>query len=151
MTRWRDARAWAPALVCAACLLGLGLAHLHPASGEPSDVRGEPTLSAEARALLGELAVGERLMGWTVQAVDGPREGLLRIDVARDDVRFALLVARKGTRAEAAPVETQRYVIFYGHVHPPKTVLPDGTIRATTNALARRIRAAEATVEVPGL
>lgn len=151
MSRWRDARAWAPALVCAACLLGFGVSHLHPAAREDPPQRREPRLSPEARALLGGLAVGERLMGWTVQAVDGPHEGLLRIDLGRDGVRFALMVAAKGTRAEAAPVETERYVVFYGHVHPPKTTLPDGTIRATTHALARRIRANEATVAVPGL
>ncbi len=150
MTRWRDARAWVPALVCAACLFGLGLSHLHPATRGERPAPREPRLSEEARALLGGLAVGERLMGWTVEALDGPHEGLLRIDLARDDVRFALMVAAKGTRAEAAPVETERYVIFYGHVHPPDTSLPDGTIRATTNALARRIRANEG-VDVPGL
>lgn len=151
MSRGRDARAWAPAVVCLACLGGLGLSHLRPAAQGEAPAARAPRLSNEARALLGELAVGERLMGWTVQAVDGPHEGLLRIDVGRDDIRFALMVARKGTRAEAAPVETERYVIFYGHVHPPETSLPDGTIRATTHALARRIRAHEATVDVPGL
>ena len=150
MTRWRDARAWAPALVCAACLFGLGLSHLLAVARGERPAPREPRLSEEGRALLGGLAVGERLMGWTVEALDGPHEGLLRIDLARDDVRFALMVAAKGTRAEAAPVETERYVIFYGHVHPPDTSLPDGTIRATTNALARRIRANEG-VDVPGL
>jgi hypothetical protein len=151
MSRWRDARAWAPALVCLACLLGLGLSYLHPVAREGRRAHQPPQLTAEARALLGGLAVGERLMGWTVQALDGPSEGRLRIDLGRDDVRFALMVAAKGTHPEAAPVETERYVIFYGHVHPPETALPDGTIRATTHALARRIRANEATVSVPGL
>jgi hypothetical protein len=151
MTHLRDARAWAPALVCAVCLLGLGLAYLDPAARKPAPGPVEPRISDEARALLDGLAVGESLMGWTVHALDGPREGVLRIEVGRDDVRFALLVARKGTRAEAAPVETERYVIFYGYVYPPKTTLPEGTIRATTHALARRVRAHEASVEVPGL
>lgn len=155
MTRWpsglRDARAWAPALVCAACLLGMGLSHLDPVRSEERPAPAKPRLSDEAAALLGGLRPGERLMGWTVQAVDGPRDGQLRIDLARDDVRFALLVAKKGTRAEAAPVETERYLVFYGYVHPPQTSLPEGTIRATTHALARRIRATEAAVDVPGL
>lgn len=151
MTRWREARAWAPALVCAACLLGLGHAHLHPAARQGRPAPRQPQLTPAAKALLGDLAVGERLMGWTVEALDGPHEGLLRIDLARDDVRYALLVAKKGTRAEAAPVETEQYVIFYGHVHPPETTLPDGTIRATTHALGRRIRAHEHTVDVPGM
>ena len=150
-TRWRDARAWAPALVCAACLLGLGLSHLDPVRGPERPRPAAPELSDEARALLGGLAPGERLMGWTVQAIDGPQDGQLRIDLVRDDVRFALLVARKGTRAEAAPVETEHYLVFYGYVSPAETTLPEGTIRATTHALARRIRANEAAVDVPGL
>jgi hypothetical protein len=152
MSPWRDARAWAPALVALCSLLAFGHAQLDPVRrrGEVAP-RPEPRPSDEARALLGGLAVGERLMGWTVQAIDGPHDGVVRVDLDRDGVRFALLVAAKGTRAEAAPVETARYVIFYGHVHPPDTALPDGTIRATTHALARRIRAHEATVEVPGL
>jgi hypothetical protein len=152
MSPWRNARAWAPALVALACLLGFGYSWLDPvprsAKAEP---RRAPQASAEARALLGGLAVGERLMGWTVQAVDGPLEGVLRVDLGRDDVRFALTVAPKDARPERAPVETERYAIFYSDAHPPGTALPDGTIRATTHALARRIRANEATVEVPGL
>jgi hypothetical protein len=151
MTRFRDARAWAPAVVCIACLLGLGSSHLDPVDHPEQLPPAEPRLSDEARALLGELAVGERLMGWTVEALDGPRDGLLRIELARDGVRFSLLVARKGTRAEPAPVETERYVVFYSSAHPPEITLPDGTIRATTHALARRLRAHEATVDVPGL
>jgi hypothetical protein len=166
LSRWRDARAWAPALVCLACLLGLGLSHVPPAAQGDAPATGaqlsdearaqrsdeaRALLSDEARALLGELAVGEHLMGWTVKALDGPRDGMLRIDLGRDDVHFALEVAKKGTRAEAAPLETERYVIFYGHVHPPKTTLPDDTIHTTTHALARRIRAHEATVDVPGM
>jgi hypothetical protein len=149
---WRDARAWAPALVALCCLLAFGHAQLDPVPrGGEAEPRREPQPSDEARALLGGLAAGERLMGWTVRAIDGPHEGVVRVDLDRDGVRFALLVAAKGTRPEAAPLETERYVIFYGHVHPPDTSLPDGTIRATTHALARRIRANEATVEVPGL
>ena len=151
MTRLRDARAWAPALVCAACLVGLGVSYLDPAARKEQPGPVAPQISEEARALLDGLAVGESLMGWTVHALDGPRDGVLRIEVGRDEVRFALLVAKKGTRAEAAPVETERYAVFYGYVYPAETTLPDGTIRATTHALARRIRAREASVEVPGL
>lgn len=151
MTRWRDARAWAPALVCLACLLGVGVSIADPARRKDPPPTHTPQISAEGLALLDELAIGERLMGWTVQALDGPRDGQLRVDLARDDVRFSLVVAPKGSRAEPAPVETERYVIFYGYVYPAETVLPDGTIRATTHALARRIRARENTVTVPGL
>jgi hypothetical protein len=150
LSPWRDARAWAPALVCLACLLGLGRSHVSPAAQDDAQATGAQS-SEEARALLGELAVGERLVGWTVKALDGPHDGMLRIDLGRDDVHLALMVAKKGTRAEAAPLETERYVIFYGHVYPPTTTLPDGTLHALTHALAQRIRAHEATVDVPGM
>lgn len=149
---WREARAWAPAAVALLCLLGLGLSQLDPVTPavEVQPPR-EPQLSEEARALLGGLTVGERITGWTVQALDGPHDGMLRIDLGRDQARFALMVAAKDARPEAPPVATQRYAIFYGHVHPPDLSLPEGTIRATTHALARRIEAHEATVVVPGL
>ncbi|MCX4241958.1 hypothetical protein [Paraliomyxa miuraensis] len=149
---WKSPRAWVPALVALSCALGLLVAWVDPVKrqAQAQDARA-PRITDEGRALLGGLAEGERLMGWTVQALDGPRDGLLHIELGRDQVGFALMVATKGTRAESAPVETERYVIFYGHVHPPETILPDGTIRATTHALARRIRAQEATVVVPGM
>lgn len=152
MSALRSSRAWAPGLVLLACGVGLALAHLNPV--EPSvetQVRRAPEISDEGRALLGGLREGERLMGWTVQALDGPHDGMLRIDLARDDVRFALMVVATGRRAESPPLSTERYAIFYGHAHPPEVTLPDGTIRATTHALARRIRANEATVTVPGM
>jgi hypothetical protein len=151
MSGWHDARAWVPALVGLACVLGMGISHLDPQARDAPSAHDEPRASEEARALLGGLAVGESLMGWTVQAIDGPREGVVRIDLQREDVRFSLVVAKKGTQAQAAPVETERHVILYGHVHPPETSLPDGTIRATTHALARRVRAHETKVDVPGM
>lgn len=149
---WRSPRAWAPAVVLLLGGVGLALSWLDPVTPAVEiQAPREPRLGDEARALLGGLTVGERIMGWTVQALDGPHDGLLRIDLQRDQVRFALMVAPKGARPEAPPVATERYAIFYGHVHPPGTALPEGTIRATTNALARRLRANEATVDVPGL
>jgi hypothetical protein len=152
MTAWRRARAWAPAAIALAGVAALGWSQLHPVTpaSKPS-VPSEPQLSDEARTLLGELEVGDQIMGWTVQALDGPTDGMLRIDVGRDRVRFALMVATIGSRPQAPPLQTQRYAIFYGHAHPPETSLPDGTIRATTHALARRIRAHELELEVPGM
>ncbi|MCA9704587.1 MAG: hypothetical protein KDK70_01920 [Myxococcales bacterium] len=152
MTGWRSARAWAPALVAAVCLGGLLLSSLDPVSPPPEVAEPrESRLDDQARALLGGLTVGDRIMGWTVQALDGPTEGVLRIDLGRDQVRFALMVDAVGARPEPPPVRTERYAIFYGHVQPPDTALPEGTIRATTHALARRLRAHEHDVVVPGL
>ena len=147
-----SSRAWAPGLVALVCMVGLGLGRLHPVPDtSETEARHMPQMSAEGCALLGGLEVGERLMGWTVRALDGPHESMLRIDLERDGVSFALMVAAKGSSPESPPVITERHAIYYGHVQPPETTLPDGTIRATTHALARRIRAQEGTVEVPGM
>ncbi|MEM9463032.1 MAG: hypothetical protein AAGF11_53315 [Myxococcota bacterium] len=129
-----------------------GLAWLEPfeSSPEPPTVMA-PQITEPARALLGGLAAGDALVGWTVEALDGPTEGVVRVDLRRDDVRFALMVAARGSRSERPPVQTERYAIFYGHVRPTEITLPAGTIRATTHALARRVQAHELEVEVPGM
>ncbi len=146
------ARAWAPALVLLVCLVALAVAWLAPVIPSPqSTASPAPEITAPARALLGDLKEGDKIMGWTVVALDGPRDQQLRVDLERDGVRFALMVAAKGRRPQPPPVQTEHHVIFYGHAHPPDTTLPSGTIRATTHALARRIRGREGTVEVPGM
>ncbi|MEM7155381.1 MAG: hypothetical protein AAF799_21205 [Myxococcota bacterium] len=116
-----------------------------------TNVKPPARISDEGRALLGGLAVGEKITGWTVRRLDGPRDSQLRVDVERDGVAFALMVALEGRLPQTPLVRTKNYVVFYGHPEPKDTVLPEGTIRATTNALARRIREHEADVEVPGL
>lgn len=127
------------------------LSVVDPSPPAETTVAPAPEASPAARTLLGDLGEGDNLVGWTVLSVDGPRDGVVRVDLGRDRVRFALMVARKGTQPQAAPLETERYCIFYGHADPPETRLPANTIRATTNALAHRIRAHEATVEVDGM
>lgn len=136
-------------MATAVCLAGIVLAWLRPPTEELAEP--VPRLSEPARALLGGLGAGDALVGWTVRSLEGPTDGMLRVDLERDEVRFALMVAPKDSRPERPPVTTERYVIFYGHVHPPGLTLPTGTIRATTHALARRVRAHETEVEVPGM
>lgn len=152
MSTLRSSRVWAPGLALLVCMGGLALARVDPVEpAAEARQRRPPQMSDEGRALLGGLAVGERLMGWDVLSLDGPHDGVLRIELGRNDVRFSLMVATSESRPESPPVSTGRYAIFYGHAHPPEVTLPDGTIRATTNALARRIRANEGTVTVPGM
>jgi hypothetical protein len=123
-----------------------------PPEAAPAVRDGAPVPAGpEARALLGGLREGEGLVGWTVEAITGPHDGELRVVVGRDGVRFALMVARKDRLKHAAPLTTERYAIFYGHADPPDTQLPPKTTLATGHALARRIRAHEATVTVPGM
>ncbi len=153
MSAWRSSRAWAPALVVLLCAAGLVIARVAPVASraELERARSQPEVSEAGRALVGGLSVGDRIVGWDVLAIDGPRDGVLRVDLGRDGVRFALMVAAQGHLPHAAPVQTERHVIYYGHAHPPGTRLPDGTIRATTHSLARRVRANEGEIEVPGM
>jgi len=146
------ARAWAPAVVALLCAGGLLRAWVDPQRVDP-ELRQHraPELSEPARALLGGLKVGDRLVGWTVQALDGPTDGMLRVDLGRGEVRFALMVTPLGAQPESPPMQSERYAIYYGHAHPPGTTLPENTIHATTSALAGRLRAHEGEVEVPGL
>lgn len=109
------------------------------------------TASADARALLGGLAEGDALVGWTVDRIVGPVDGELRVFLRRDGTSFALMVARNEALEHAAPLTTQRYAIFYGHAEPADVELPRNTTRATSHALARRIRDNEATVTVEGM
>ena len=112
------------------------------ASEEPSRT---PRPSAQADALLGGLAPGDNLVGWQVTAVGGPdEEGAFRIDLAHRDIEFALMLVPRGESPEPAPIETEHYAIYYGHVRPPDTVLTRNVITATTTALARRVREHEA-------
>jgi hypothetical protein len=143
---WRGAVG--PLLVALACLGALAIAP----GRDPIDAESSgPVATSSALALLGDPTVGDRLVGWTIVAIDGPRDGTIRIDIGRDRVRFALMVTRIGAMAEPAPVQTEHYAIYYGHVDPPDTVLPANVIRATTNALANRIRAHEDTITVDGM
>lgn len=140
-----------PLLAMCLCVAGLVWGVVDPPTPTSTPAKVMPEAVAEVRALLGDLQEGERLVGWTVEAIDGPRDGVIRVHVRRDRVGFALMVAKKGRLPQPAPVETEAHAIYYGHVDPPDTRLPDGTIRATTHALANRIRAAEGEVSVPGM
>jgi hypothetical protein len=139
-----------PAIVALLALGAVVHAELRPAE-RPSDPAREhhPHATPGALALLGGLAVGERIAGWEVLGIDGPRHEVLRIDLGRDRQRFAIVVARLGTLPERPPVQTDQYAIYYGHAHPPGSSIPDGAVRAITHAFARRIGATEHEVPVP--
>ena len=103
-----------------------------------------PPATKETRALLGGLSRGDRLVGWRITAITGPDEHeTIRIDLAHREVAFSLMVTPKTKTAHPAPVTTEHWAIYYGHVDPPDTILPRNVIRATTNALANHIRTHE--------
>ncbi|MEM6991353.1 MAG: hypothetical protein AAF721_12665, partial [Myxococcota bacterium] len=108
-----------------------------PTAAESGGARPDPGLTEDARALLGGLRRGEKLVGWTVTQLSGPdAEGVIRIELSHRALAFSLLLAPKGSQPEQAPVETEHWAVFYGHVVPKGEVLPSNVIRATTNALA---------------
>lgn len=147
----RSSRFWAPALVAVLCTGAFVSSELDPVDKAEAPAARSTELLPEARALLGGLKEGDTLVGWTVRSLDGPHEGVVYVQIARDEVEFSLMVTVRGSRAEAPPAMTKYYAIYYGHVQPPKTRLPQGTVRATTHALARRIGENEANLDVPGL
>ena len=131
------------AALVAAASIAWGLAM--PRAPEASSLRRAVTLPSEDTvALLGGLQLGDALVGWQVTAITGPDpEGTIRVEVARDKVTFALELRPLDRVTEQPPVQTERWAIYYGHVRPPEVKLTRNVIRATTNALANRVRAAE--------
>jgi len=108
-----------------------------------ADVNGSPpaTLGASASALLGGLAQGDTLVGWRVTAVTGPDgDGAIRVQLVNRDVAFSLMVSPLQGALEQAPVQTEHWAIYYGHVRPADASLSRNVITATTHALANRVR-----------
>jgi len=139
-----------PVLLTLACLVGVVERLLAPPV--PAERAAERTPAPpEAIALLGGLALGEKLAGWTVLGVTGPTDGALRIDVGRDEIRFSITVTALGAGDYAAPRSTERYDLFYGHPHPRGTQIPELAVRAILAGVERRIRRNEADVTVVGL
>jgi hypothetical protein len=140
------------AIVAGLVVVGVVVASLRPAEPTAESkpdvvVRQGPT--PEALTLLGALEIGELIGGWEVLAIEGPVDGEIRVELGRDHQRFSIMVARLGTRTERPPVKTEQYAIYYGHAHPTDTTIPDGAIRASTHAVARRVGATEHEMPVP--
>ncbi|MEM6293852.1 MAG: hypothetical protein AAGA54_21430 [Myxococcota bacterium] len=142
-------RPWVgPAILAAVCAVGVVLLELRPR--EPADPGSDRRqVSAEAIALLDGLTAGERIAGWSVLGLSEPREGGVRVDFGRDDLRFSVTVTALGQTTHAAPRSTERYALYYGHPHPRGAKIPDGAVRAIMAGLERRIRANEANVALP--
>lgn len=142
-------RAALPAAVLAlACGIGALVAEL--SREEPAATQSHvPAITPRAVALLDGLHVGERIVGWTVIALDGPHERAIDVGLERDGQRFVVTIAPMGARPENPALQTDRYAIYYGHAVPPGTSIPDGAVRAITAALARRIAKHEADIPEP--
>lgn len=141
-------RAAAPAGVLA-IVCAIAAVHAELSRAEPEPTASTPTISAHAVALLDGLQLGDRVAGWTVIELVGPRARAIDIGFERDGQRFVVTIAPMGARPEHPAVQTDRYAIYYGHAVPPERPIPDGAVRAITAALARRIGAHEAELPEP--
>jgi hypothetical protein len=133
--------AWGPLLVAIACAGGIAWAESRAEVAQPEVAPAE--LSAEASRLLGGLQVGDKVAGWTVDAIASPAPRQIRIDLAHDDVSFSITVAPLGELPESPVLQTERFAIYYGHAQPEGTRLPRGGLRAILHELKRRIEERE--------
>jgi len=129
-----------PLLAALVAAAGIAWGLADPPRTDANDA-GSARTTAAARALLGGLAQGDTLVGWRVTAVSGPdNDGVIRIQLVNRDVAFSLMLSPLEGALEQAPVQTEHWAIFYGHVQPADTALSRNVITATTNALANRVR-----------
>ena len=130
----------AKALPCAALAIACAIAAVHAHATRPPkdrDPSREPVPATEAIGL----HAGDRIAGWTVRALSGSPDTELRIELERDDIRFAVMVTPMGARPENPPAQSQHHAIYYGHAQPSGTRIPDGAVRAITADVARRLDA----------
>jgi hypothetical protein len=133
-----------PALLAIVCAIGAARAEL--SRNDLEVTAPAPTVAPHAVSLLDGLRVGDRVAGWTVIELAGPRERAIDIGFERDGQRFVVTIAPMGARPEHPAMQTDRYAIYYGHAVPADRAIPQGAVRAITAALSRRIAKHEADV-----
>lgn len=139
-----------PAVLAALCFGVAGYLELGPRQVASSRRAGsEGSLSPQARVLLGDMAVGDSMAGWKVLGMRGPTHEEIQIDFGREQMRFTLSIARLGAKTEGAPLQTERFALYYGHAHPAGVTIPNGAIRALLHGVGRQLRATERSVELP--
>jgi hypothetical protein len=132
-----------PLAVAGICGVGAVVLALRPSTSAPTSASAP---SDRAIALLGGLRPGDRVAGWTVLGIDGPREESITIDYGHADVRFAITITPLGSVVDSPPMHTDLYAIYYGHAHPEGATIPPAAVRALLGDTARRLRKTERTV-----
>ncbi len=115
-----------------------------PPVGDP-----EPPAAADAIALVGGLGAGDRLGSWTVAAVRAPDDGRLPILIVAEGASVTLWVARKGSKSQPPPSETEKYSIYVSSPFPVDAPGAKLSMAEPMEALATRLRSTEATVPTP--
>lgn len=135
LPRWVPAAALAA--VCFSVAVGL---EQRPRAAEGTTAQTD-SVPGEAHAVLGDLEVGDTVVGWTVLGIRSDADGVVDVDLGRDKLRFTVTIAPLGTRVESAPLTTDHYALYYGHAHPRGARLPDAGVQAVLHNLARAIEA----------
>jgi hypothetical protein len=138
---------WLPALVgvAAAVRLAAGEAGNDEPQTTPAAagaVRSAPELAAPnpvLTALLDGLVAGDRLGDWTVERLEGSPDDVARVWVARDGVRWAAELRRRGRGPGPAPLTAGRFDLFYGNLQPEGARLEPAEFLAVLSALAERV------------
>lgn len=90
-------------------------------------------------ALLGDLAVGGKIAGWTVAEIIVDGVDAARVRFERDAVSFVLTIVPKTGAKENPPFASETHAIYYGHAQPVDGAIPAGALRAISAELIRRI------------
>ncbi len=111
-------------IIAALLVIGVGAASLigpPSAPTEPSVVADAPAAGPEPApaaspselAVVAPLAAGADLGGWTVDGIEGVRDGAISVVLHRDEQRFSLRVALDAPDGPLAPARVGRYAIYY--------------------------------------
>ena len=109
----------------------------------------KPAVPREVIALLGGLHPGDVLAGWKVRSIEGPKDKVMSVTVAKGPLWFCATFAHLGASPYNPPVSTGQYALYFDNLHPAKTSMSREELKKVLDALAVRIKKHEATVPVP--
>jgi hypothetical protein len=104
---------------------------------------------ADVRALLGGVSEGTTLAGFRVKSLDCGAPRVVDLHVERGGSSLVVSAAAKGTLSHAPPAETERTSLFYGRFSEASARPSNEDVTALVEALAAKIRDAEARVPPP--
>ncbi|MCB9702843.1 MAG: hypothetical protein H6711_13185 [Myxococcales bacterium] len=111
-----------PALLAVAAVAYLVLREPPPPPADAAPPSFPPP-SLEARAILGELAVGDSVGPFVVDGIEGPgvegqEAAAILVHLSRPGVRMAISIAPRGAIEHPAPEQSARHDLYFGHVQP---------------------------------
>lgn len=136
-----------PALLAVAAVAYLVLREPPPPPADAAPPSFPPP-SLEARAILGELAVGDSVGPFVVDGIEGPgvegqEAAAILVHLSRPGVRMAISIAPRGAIEHPAPEQSARHDLYFGHVQPEGADLKGEEINAALVDLRDRVAANE--------